>query len=491
MIVTTGTASGKSLCFLLPTLEVLTTDPKARALYLYPTKALAQDQARSINSFGLTRQIRPAIYDGDTPRHERPPIRRNSNLVITNPDMLHVGILPHHASWANLFSNLAFVVVDEAHVYRGVFGSHVANVLRRLRRAAAIYGTNPRFLLASATIANPLQLAQNLTGIEDISVIDTDSAPRPSRRVAIWNPPLLDEKLGVRASPLSEAAELLADLVSKDTRTICFMKSRKGVELILRMATDRLPPETAERLAPYRAGYTSGQRHEIERRLVDGELLGVVATDALELGIDIGQLDAAICVTFPGTVASLQQMWGRAGRRGRGLAIYIAGEDALDQFFARHPQEFLRRPVEAAIIDPASEEIRAEHVLCAAHEAPITEAGRGPPRPRRPRHSRGPQSRRPAARACHRVRPGSRRRLSGRPGRAALGLSRQLRAGRRRRGRADRDDRGGARLLDGPRGRDLPAHGALLPRPRARPGARRALLEPRLSTTSPRQSERA
>lgn len=373
-IVTTGTASGKSLCFQLPTLEVLVGDPTARALYLYPTKALAQDQARSLHAFGLTRHVRPAIYDGDTPRQERPAIRKRSNLVITNPDMLHVGILPHHTQWANLLANLAFVVVDEAHVYRGVFGSHVANVLRRLRRAASYYGTAPRFLLASATIANPVELAEGLTGLPDINLIDSDTAPRAARRVAIWNPPLLDEQLGVRASALAEAAALLSELVQAGARTICFMKSRKGVELILRQAADRLPAELAERLAPYRAGYTSAQRHEIERRLVDGELLGVVATNALELGIDIGELDAAICVTFPGTVASLRQMWGRAGRRGRGLALYVAGEDALDQFFARHPQEFLRRPVEAAIIDPASPEIRDEHLLCAAHEAPLTEA---------------------------------------------------------------------------------------------------------------------
>jgi DEAD/DEAH box helicase domain-containing protein len=372
-IVTTGTASGKSLCFQLPTLEVLVSDPTARALYLYPTKALAQDQARSLQAFGLTRQIRPAIYDGDTPRQERPAIRKRSNLVITNPDMLHVGILPHHPQWADLLANLAFVVVDEAHVYRGVFGSHVANVLRRLRRAASYYGTAPRFLLASATIANPVELAERLTGLADINLVDDDTAPSAARRVAIWNPPLLDEQLGVRASALAEAAELLSELVRAGARTICFMKSRKGVELILRQAADRLPPELGERLAPYRAGYTTAQRHEIERGLVEGELLGVVATDALELGIDIGELDAAICVTFPGTVASLRQMWGRAGRRGRGLAVYVAGEDALDQFFARHPQEFLRRPVEAAIIDPASPEIRDEHLLCAAHEAPLTE----------------------------------------------------------------------------------------------------------------------
>jgi DEAD/DEAH box helicase domain-containing protein len=373
-IVTSGTASGKSLCFQLPTIEVLVSDPTARALYLYPTKALAQDQARSLQAFGLKRQIRPAIYDGDTPRQERPAIRRGSNLVITNPDMLHVGILPHHTQWADLLGNLAFVVLDEAHVYRGVFGSHVANVLRRLRRAAEFYGTNPRFLLASATIANPVELAEGLTGLADINLIDSDTAPRAERRIAMWNPPLLDEQLGVRGSALAEAAELLSDLVQAGARTICFMKSRKGVELILRQASDRLPAELADRLAPYRAGYTPAQRHDIERRLVQGELLGVVATDALELGIDIGQLDAAICVTFPGTVASLRQMWGRAGRRGRGLAVYVAGEDALDQFFVRHPEEFLRRAVEAAIIDPASPEIRDEHLLCAAHEAPLTEA---------------------------------------------------------------------------------------------------------------------
>ena len=373
-IVTTGTASGKSLCFQLPTLEVLTTDPTARALYLYPTKALAQDQARSLHRFGLHKAIRPAIYDGDTPRAERAAIRKRSNLILTNPDMLHVGILPHHAAWGDLFANLAFVVVDEAHVYRGVFGSHVGNVLRRLRRAAAIHGTEPRFLLASATIANPVELAERLTGLSDFRLVSRDSAPQASRRVAMWNPPLLDEQLGVRGSALYEAAEVFAELVAGGARTICFMKSRKGVELILRHASDRLEPELAERIAPYRAGYTAAQRHEIERRLTTGELLGVVATDALELGIDIGELDAAICVTFPGTVASLRQMWGRAGRRGRGLAVYIAGEDALDQFFCRHPDDFLGRPVEAAILDPGSSEIYAEHLLCAAHEAPLNGA---------------------------------------------------------------------------------------------------------------------
>ena len=372
-MITTGTASGKSLCFQLPTLEVLTADRTARALYLYPTKSLAQDQARALHSFGLHKQIRPAIYDGDTPRGERAAIRKRSNLILTNPDMLHVGILPHHDSWDDLLSNLAFVVVDEAHVYRGVFGSHVANVLRRLRRLAAIHGTAPHFVLASATIANPLELARRLTGLQDFHLIDADGAPKPERQVAIWNPPLLDESLGLRGSALAEASELFAELITAGARTICFMKSRKGVELILRQARDRLDDELAERVAPYRAGYTPAQRQDIQRRLTSGDLLGVVATDALELGIDIGELDAAICVTFPGTVASLRQMWGRAGRRGRGLSVYIAGEDALDQFFCRHPDEFLGRPVEAAILDPDSPEIYAEHLLCAAHEAPLSD----------------------------------------------------------------------------------------------------------------------
>src|SRR5215213_6766917 len=373
-IVTTGTASGKSLCFQLPTLDVLCRDPKARALYLYPSKALAQDQARALHAFGVDR-VRQAIYDGDTPREQRSAIRRRANVVLTNPDMLHLGILPNHRAWGDFLSNLALVVVDEAHVYRGVFGSHVGNVLRRLRRVADAYGTEPRFVMASATIANPSELAERLTGLEDFTVVDEDGSPGNHRTIAMWNPPIVDEKLATRRSPLAEAADLLAELVSKGARTIVFMKSRKAVELMAKFATLALEDmgrgDLADRIAPYRAGYTAQQRRELEHRLVEGELLGVVSTDALELGIDIGSLDAAICVTFPGTVASLRQMWGRAGRRGRGLALYIAGEDALDQFFCRHPDEFLDRPVEAAILDPENEQIHAAHVLCAAHEGPI------------------------------------------------------------------------------------------------------------------------
>ena len=374
-IVTTGTASGKSLCFQLPTLDVLCRDSCARALYIYPTKALAQDQARALHTFGLTRRVRPAIYDGDTPREARADVRRNANVVLTNPDMLHVGILPHHTAWAELFANLAIVVIDEAHVYRGVFGSHVAGVLRRLRRIACAYGTAPRFLLASATIANPLELAERLTGLEDFALIDRDGSPAPARRVAMWNPPILEDASGARRSALAEASELLARLVREGARAICFMNSRKGVELLSRLTADDLQahghPELASAVVPYRAGYTPQQRRELERRLLAGELRAVITTNALELGIDVGELDAALVVTFPGTVASLRQMWGRAGRRGRGLAVYVAGEDALDQFFCRHPDDFLDRPVEAAILDHESPLIFAAHLLCAAHEGPL------------------------------------------------------------------------------------------------------------------------
>ena len=374
-IVTTGTASGKSMCFNLPTLDVLCRDRRARALYLYPTKALAQDQARALAAFGLAREVRPAIYDGDTPREARAEIRRRANIVLTNPDMLHVGILPNHGAWADLFANLAVVVVDEAHVYRGVFGSHVANVLRRLLRIAAAYGTAPRVMMASATIANPVELAERLTGLEGFALIDRDGSPAPERKIAIWNPPLTDEASGTRRSALGEAAELLAGLVREGARMICFMKSRKGVEVLSRLVRDDLAsedPELAELVAPYRAGYTPQQRRELERRLMDGELRAIVTTDALELGIDIGELDGALVVTFPGTVASLRQMWGRAGRRGRGLAVFLAGEDALDQFFCRHPEEFLDRPVEAAILDHESPLIYRRHLLCAAHEGPLS-----------------------------------------------------------------------------------------------------------------------
>jgi len=376
LVITSGTASGKSLAFNLPVLNGIAARPKDRALYLYPTKALAQDQARKLAQLRPP-GLREAIYDGDTPREERPAIRRRSNLVLTNPDMLHMGVLPNHKSWGDFFANLEWVVVDEAHTYRGVFGSHVANVLRRLRRLARAYGSEPRFLLASATIANPVELAERLVGTQ-FALIDDDGAPRAGREIAMWNPPLLDERSGTRRSALSEAADLLAELVSHGVRTICFLKSRRGIELIQRFARENLErrgkPELAKRIAPYRGGYTPQQRREIEARLSSGELLAVVATDALELGIDVGELDAAICVTFPGTVASLRQMWGRAGRRRRGLAVYVAGQDALDQFFCRHPEEFIGRPVEAAILDHGNDQIASRHLIAAAYEMPLSAA---------------------------------------------------------------------------------------------------------------------
>jgi DEAD/DEAH box helicase domain-containing protein len=374
VVVATGTASGKTLAFNLPVLDALAADPKLRALYLYPTKALAQDQARSLAELKVPR-VKPAIYDGDTEHERRWQIRKWANAILTNPDMLHVGVLPHHDRWADVLANLRYVIVDEAHVYRGVFGSHVGNVLRRLRRAARIYGAEPQFLLASATIANPGDLARSLLGLE-ATVVEDDGAPRAARTVAFWNPPVLDEPLQLRASALGEGARLLAELVSRDLRTICFAKSRKATELIHRFAAERVGPETAARLSPYRAGYTPEQRREIERQLVEGELLGVTATDALELGIDIGLLDCAISVGFPGTVASLRQQWGRAGRRSHGLAVLVASEDALDQFFMREPEALLERRVEAAILDHANPRILDGHVLSAAFEAPLDDRDR-------------------------------------------------------------------------------------------------------------------
>jgi DEAD/DEAH box helicase domain-containing protein len=372
VVVTTGTASGKSLAFNLPVLDEIAREPKTRALYLYPTKALAQDQARALAELRL-KGLKPAIYDGDTPSERRWQIRKWSNVVLTNPDMLHVGVLPHHDRWGDVLANLRYVVVDEAHVYRGVFGSHVANVLRRLRRTARIYGAEPQFLLASATIANPGELAFDLTGV-GATVVDRDTSAHAERQIVIWNPPLLDAELGLRASALGDASRLLAQLASRGLRTICFAKSRKAAELIHRFARERVDAATSSRLAPYRAGYTPEQRREIERRLVEGELLGVTATDALELGIDIGLLDCAISVGFPGTVASLRQQWGRAGRRERGLAILVASDDALDQFFAREPDALLSRRVEAAILDHSNPRILDPHVLAAAFEAPLEDA---------------------------------------------------------------------------------------------------------------------
>jgi len=366
VMVTTGTASGKTLAFNLPVLDALARDPKARALYLYPTKALAQDQFRTL----ARHHVRAAIYDGDTPTEQRRAIRSGANVVLTNPDMVHVGVLPNHDRWANVLANLRYVVVDEAHVYRGVFGSHVANVIRRLRRLARIYGAELAGIRDRRRREEELRLGAALLG-ERVTVVGDDAAPRAERTIVLWNPELLDGELGLRASALAEAARLQALFVERGLRTLTFAKSRKAAELIHRFTAERLGDD--RHLSPYRAGYTAQQRREIERRLAEGDLLGVSATNALELGIDVGLLDAVISVGFPGTVASLRQQWGRAGRRGSGLAALVAGEDALDQYFMREPEMLLGRRVEAAILDHANPRVLAGHVRAAAYEAPITE----------------------------------------------------------------------------------------------------------------------
>ena len=373
--VSTGTASGKSLVYQLATMERLLADPRATALYLFPTKALANDQLRAIRSFALP-AVRAAVYDGDTPGQERAWTRRNANLVITNPDMLHYGILPQHDRWATFLKNLAVVAVDEMHVLRGIFGSHVANVLRRLRRLAARYGASPRFVTASATIGNPAELASRLTGLS-FDAEAGDASPRGEKHFALWNPPLVDEASGARRSANAEAAELLAALVGEGVRTITFAKSRKGAELIASHARRRLErerPHLADRVAAYRAGYLPEERRALERALVDGDLLGVAATTALELGIDIGGLDACILAGYPGTVASTFQQAGRAGRkRGASLAILVAGDDPLDQYLISHPEELFGRTHESALVDHANPNILDPHLGCAAYELPIAD----------------------------------------------------------------------------------------------------------------------
>ena len=372
-MVTTGTASGKSLCFNLPVLDGLLRDPHARAIYLYPTKALAQDQLRRLRLLA-GRSVEVATYDGDTPTAARQVARQKARVLLTNPDMIHLSLLPHHERWDDFFFNLRYVVIDEAHTYRGVFGSNVANVLRRLRRVASFYGADPRFILASATIRNAREHAGNLTGL-DVTHISGDGAPVGPRKVVFWQPPLVEEQSNLRRSSNSEAAELLAELIRNGVRSICFTKSRRSAELVYQQTADLLKesaPHLAERLSPYRAGYTPEQRRSIETLLFSGRLLAVVSTSALELGIDIGALDAAITVGYPGTMASLWQQWGRAGRgKGESLAIFVAGNDALEQFFVRHPDGLLQREVEAATVDFANPYLHLHHLAAAAYEGPL------------------------------------------------------------------------------------------------------------------------
>jgi DEAD/DEAH box helicase domain-containing protein len=370
VVVATATASGKSLCYKIPAFENVLESAASRALFLYPTKALAQDQLGKIRAFGV-RGVHPATYDGDTPQAIRADVRRRANVVLTNPDMLNIGVLPNHEAWADFLRNLKIVAVDEAHVLRGVFGSHVAAVLRRLRRAADMHGGDPRFVLTSATIANPQELAESLTGLP-FSLVDEDGASSGERRVVFRNPPLLDKEKGERRSLLTEGALVFANLVSQGVRTIAFAKTRKGAELIYRYAADRVGVDLARRISPYRAGYTPRERREIEGRLFRGELLGVVSTSALELGVDVGSLDAVVCCGYPGSVASIWQQWGRAGRgNDPSLALYIAGRDALDQYLFENPKRVLGRRVEAARVTLENPYILGPHLLAAAHEAPL------------------------------------------------------------------------------------------------------------------------
>ena len=369
-VVVAGTASGKTLCYQAPITEQILTDARSTALLIYPTKALAQDQLRSFRDLGIP-EIKAAAYDGDTPGDERSRIRRSSNVLLTNPDMLHVGILPSHERWGDFFHRLEYVVIDEMHTLRGIFGTHVAMILRRLRRVAQVYGADPTFVFGSATIGNPGELAGALSG-HDVVVIDDDASPHGEQTIALWNPPVVDVDLNRRRSALVESTDLFLDLVRRDVHTIAFARSRKATELMYRWSRERLPTTERDRVAPYRGGYLPAQRRNIEARLFSGQLTGVIATNALELGIDVGGLDAALLTSFPGTISAFRQQAGRAGRtRGESLVTLVAGEDALDQYFMIHPDELFTRPPESAVINPENPLVAEAHAACAANELPL------------------------------------------------------------------------------------------------------------------------
>ncbi|HEX6132036.1 MAG TPA: DEAD/DEAH box helicase [Actinomycetota bacterium] len=370
-ILSTGTASGKTLVYDLAFAARAISTPKATALFLFPTKALARDQLRQVRALKLP-QIKAAVYDGDTPRSERPLIRKNANLVLTNPDMVHLSVLPDHARWADFLHRLALVVVDEAHVLRGVFGSHVSMVLRRLRRLVAHHGGEPVWCLASAAIGNPAELASRLTGL-DVETVAEDASPRGEKRFVLWNPPIVDEETGERRSALSESSWLMARLVDEGVRTIGFTRSRRAAELLAEFTRRGVAEASARaRIKAYRAGYLAEDRRRVERELAEGDLLAVAATNALELGIDIGSLDAAVLAGYPGTRASMWQQAGRAGRRESGsLAVLVAQDDPLDQFLVEHPSALFDEPAEAAVIDPTNPYVLGPHLRCAAREHPL------------------------------------------------------------------------------------------------------------------------
>jgi len=389
VVIATGTGSGKSLAYRLPALATLLTDPRATALYLAPTKALAADQLRAVTTLGLD-SVRPACYDGDTPQPERAWIRQHSRFVLTNPDMLHRGILPGHRDWSAFLRRLAYVIIDECHAYRGVFGSHVAHVLRRLRRQVvrnrrgADDGTGPVFVLASATSGDPAAAARALTGLLVEAVIE-DASPRGAVTFALWEPPLLPragadvaDLTPVRRSALRESADLLADAVAAGVRTLAFVRSRRGAEVVASMARhalDEAVPGLGARVAAYRAGYLPEDRRALERDLLSGRLLGLASTNALELGVDLVGLDAVLICGYPGTRASLWQQAGRAGRAGReALAVLVARDDPLDTYLVHHPEAVFGRPVEATVLDPTNPYVLGPQLCCAAAEGALTDA---------------------------------------------------------------------------------------------------------------------
>ncbi len=389
VVLATGTASGKSLGYLLPVLSSMLADERPTALYLSPTKALATDQLRAIRALSLV-AVRAATYDGDTAREERDWVRRHGRLVLTNPDMLHRGILPRHADWASFLRGLRYVVIDECHTYRGVFGSHVAQVLRRLRRVCARYGSEPVFVLASATVSAPEESAGRLTGLPVVAVTE-DASPRGATEFALWEPPLMpdygagagagENGASVRRSATAETGDLLADLVVEGARTIAFVRSRRGAESVAMTARRGLAeaaPELVDRVAAYRGGYLPEERRELERRLQSGDLLGVAATNALELGVDVAGLDAVVLTGWPGTVASVWQQAGRAGRAGQGaLAVFVARDDPLDTYLVHHPEALFGRVVEATVLDPTNPYVLGPHLCAAAAELALTEADLG------------------------------------------------------------------------------------------------------------------
>lgn len=374
--IATSTASGKSLCYQIPVLEAALDGEPATALMLFPTKALAHDQLRALRAW-LVPSLEAETYDGDTPGDDRARIRRRSGCVLTNPDMLHVGILPNHPRWAAFFRQLRLVVVDELHTLRGIFGSHVAHLLRRLRRVCAHYGAEPVFCFSSATIGNPGELASELLG-EPVATVDDDGSPRGARCFAIWQRPLVDPETGTRSSANLETARLVAGCVRSGLHVLAFTRSRRGSELVAQRSRDvlaREAPELAGSVAAYRGGYLPEERRALEERLASGELLAVAATSALELGIDVGGLDGVCLNGFPGTLASMWQQAGRAGReQQRSVAILVAGDDQLDQWYASHPRELFSRPPEPAVVNPSNPFVAEPHLACAAYELPLTDA---------------------------------------------------------------------------------------------------------------------